>query len=230
MSIILVHGMGADDRTWELVRPPLVASGHDVVSVTNPLRTLSGDIAETKRAIDSATPPVVLAGHSYGGAVITNAGNHESVAALVYVAAFAPDAGETVQGIVSDFPRARGSSYMKRGPAGEWMHDLTRGEFWPEVAWDLTPAQRESVMRETRWTADCVFTEPSGPPAWARLPSTYVLAEDDATLPSEIQERMAVRMGAEVVRLSGSHYVTRVHAARVAEIIDRAAMKAPAPS
>ena len=164
----------------------------------------------------------MLAGHSYGGAVITNAGNHDAVAALVYVAAFAPDEGETVQGIVNRFPMAAGSAYMERDAAGEWITDLARPGYWSEIAWDLTPAQRESVIAETRWTADRVFTEATGPPAWRRLPSRYVLATDDRTLPPEIQELMAARMGAEVTRLPGSHYSPRVHAARVAEIIAEA--------
>jgi pimeloyl-ACP methyl ester carboxylesterase len=221
MSIVLVHGMGGDGRTWEAVAPLLTEAGHAVVTVRNDLETLSGDIASTVRAIESLEPPVLLAGHSYGGAVITGAGNHDAVAGLVYVAAFGPDEGETVQGIVNRFAMATGSSYMERGDAGQWITDLSRPGYWREVAWDLTPEQRESVIAETRWTADRVFTEPSGPPAWRRLPSRYVIATDDKTLPPEIQELMAARMGAEVTRLPGSHYVPRVHAQRVAEVIER---------
>jgi pimeloyl-ACP methyl ester carboxylesterase len=222
MSVVLVHGMGGTARTWEEVAPRLEAAGHAVVSVDNELATLSGDVASTVRAIESLEPPVVLAGHSYGGAVITNAGHHEAVAALVYVAAFAPDEGETVQGIVNRFPMAAGSSYMERGDGGEWITDLAAPGYWSEIAWDLTPAQRASVLAETRWTADRVFTEPSGPPAWRHLPTYYVLATEDRTLPTQIQELFAARMGAELTRLPGSHYTPRVHAARVAEIIDGA--------
>jgi pimeloyl-ACP methyl ester carboxylesterase len=211
------------------VAPRLEASGHTVVSVRNELRTLSDDVANTVRAIESLEPPVVLAGHSYGGAVITNAGNHDAVAALVYVAAFAPDEGETVQGIVNRFPMAKGSSYMQRGEAGEWITDLSVPGYWSEVAWDLTPEQRESVLAETRWTADRVFTEPSGAPAWRRLASHYVLAIDDRTLPTEIQELFAARMGADLTRLPGSHYTPRVHAAKVAAVIDHAARAVTVP-
>jgi pimeloyl-ACP methyl ester carboxylesterase len=223
MSVVLVHGMGGTEATWEEVAPRLEASGHTVVSVRNELQSLAGDVASTVRVIESLEPPVVLAGHSYGGAVITNAGNHDAVTALVYVAALAPDDGETVQGIVNRFPMAAGSSYMQRGDGGEWITDLAAGGYWSEIAWDLTPQQRESVLAETRWTADRVFTEPSGPPAWRRLPSHYVLATEDQTLPTEIQELFAARMGAELTRLPGSHYTPRVHPARVAEIIDGAA-------
>jgi pimeloyl-ACP methyl ester carboxylesterase len=219
MSVVLVHGMGGSERTWEQVAPLLEASGHPVVSVRNALESLSGDVASTIRAIESLEPPVVLAGHSYGGAVITNAGNHEAVVALVYVAAFAPAEGETVQGIVNRFPMAAGSAYMERGAAGEWITDLASPGYWSEIAWDLTPEQRESVLAETRWTADRVFTEPSGMPAWRRLPTHYVVATEDRTLPPEIQELFAARMGAEVTRLPGSHYTPRVHAARVAAVI-----------
>jgi pimeloyl-ACP methyl ester carboxylesterase len=222
VSIVLVHGMGGTERTWEEVKPLLETAGHTVVSVNNELKTLSGDVARTVRAIESLEPPVVLVGHSYGGAVITNAGNHDAVAALVYVAAFAPEEGETVQGIVNRVPMAAGSSYMERGEAGEWITDLAAPGYWSEIAWDLTPAQRESVLAETCWTADRVFTEPSGPPAWRRLPTHYVLATEDQTLPTEIQELFAARMGADLTRLPGSHYTPRVHAARVADIIDGA--------
>jgi pimeloyl-ACP methyl ester carboxylesterase len=222
MSVLLVHGMGGDERTWESVAPLLEQAGHAVVSVRNGLASLSEDVATTVRTIEAMEPPVVLAGHSYGGAVITNAGNHDAVTALVYVAAFAPDEGETVQGIVNRFPMAAGSSYMERDADGQWITDLARPGYWSEIAWDLEPEQRESVLAETRWTADRVFTEPSGPPAWRRLPSRYVLATDDRTLPPEIQELMAARMGAQVTRLPGSHYSPRVHAERVAEIIGEA--------
>lgn len=222
MSVVLVHGMGGTEATWEAVQPLLEASGHTVVSVRNELQTLAGDVESTVRVVESLEPPVVLAGHSYGGAVITNAGNHDAVAALVYVAAFAPDEGETVQGIVNRFPMAAGSSYMQRGDDGEWITALDGG-YWRDIAWDLTPEQRESVLTETRWTADRVFTEPSGPPAWRRLPAHYVLATEDQTLPTEMQELFAARMGAELTRLPGSHYTPRVHAAEVAAIIDRAA-------
>lgn len=223
MSVVLVHGMGGDERTWEAVEPLLAAAGHSVVSVRNGLESLTGDVAGTVRAIEAMEPPVVLAGHSYGGAVITGAGNHDAVSSLVYVAAFGPDEGETVQGIVNRFPMAAGSAYMQRGERGQWITDLARAGYWSEIAWDLTPEQRESVIAETRWTADRVFTEPSGPPAWKRRPSHYVIATGDRTLPPEIQELMAKRMGAEISRLPGSHYSPRVHAERVAEIIGSAA-------
>jgi pimeloyl-ACP methyl ester carboxylesterase len=223
VNVVLVHGMGANERTWEEVEPLL---GGAVVCVRNGLETLSADVATTVAAIESLEPPVLLAGHSYGGAVITNAGNHDAVAALVYVAAFAPEEGETVQGIVNRYPMAAGSAYMERGPGGEWITDLERPAYWSEVAWDLTPEQRDSVVAETRWTADGVFVERSGPPAWKRLPSDYVLATDDKTLPPAIQEMMAARMGARVTRLPGSHFTPRVHAARVAEVIERAGAEA----
>ena len=126
MTVVLVHGMGGDERTWEAVAPLLAESGHAVVTVRNGLESLSDDVASTTRAIESVEPPVVLAGHSYGGAVITNAGNHDAVAALVYVAAFAPDEGETVQGIVNRFPMAAGSAYMERDAAGQWITDLAQ--------------------------------------------------------------------------------------------------------
>ena len=221
MNIALVHGMGGTASTWEAVAPVLRAHGHAVTAIENPLESLSGDVANTVRAIEAMKGPVLLVGHSYGGAVITNAGNHQAVIGLVYVAAFGPDEGECVQDIVERYPPAAASAYMKRGPAGEWITDCD-GDYWQQIAWDLSPEQRETVRRETRWTAAQVFTEQSGKPAWRQLPTWYVLAEDDRTLRPDTQGWMAKRMGATVTIVPGSHFAPRVHAAAVVDQIERA--------
>jgi pimeloyl-ACP methyl ester carboxylesterase len=223
-NVVLVHGMGGTEGTWESVTPLLREHGHGVLAVENPMRSLSGDVVNTVQAIESMDGPVLLVGHSYGGAVITNAGNHAAAVGLVYVAAFAPDEGESVQAIVERYPPAPGSAYMKRGLAGEWMVDCDgEGEYWRDIAGDLTAEQRESVRRENRWTGPDVFTEVSGRPAWRHLPSWYMLAADDRTLRPETQAWMADRMGATVTRVPGSHFATRVHAPNVVELIERAA-------
>lgn len=221
MNIVLVHGMGGTAATWESVAPLLREHGHAVAAVENPLQSLSGDVANTALAIAALDGPALLVGHSYGGAVITNAGNHPAVAGLVYVAAFALEEGECVQAVVERYPPAPGSAFMKRGPAGEWISDCG-GDYWEQIAWDLTPEQRESVRLETRWTGPRVFTEPSGKPAWRHLPSWYMLARDDCTLRPETQAWMAERMGATVTAFPGSHYVPRVHANAVVEQIEHA--------
>lgn len=222
MNIVLVHGMGGTARTWELVAPRLREGGHRVAVVENAMASLRGDVERTLEAVEDLGGPVVLVGHSYGGAVITNAGNHPEAVALVYVAAFGPDEGETVQRIVETAPAAEGSAYMRRSAEGAWMTDFRDG-YWEAVAWDLTPEQRESVLRETRWTGPAVFTEVTEEPAWRNLPTWYMIAEDDRTLRPELQQRMAERMGATVVRVPGSHYVTRVHVEPVVELIEQAA-------
>ena len=125
MHVVLVHGVGGTPTTWSEVVPLLTAAGRDVTAVTNPLRSLTGDVAHTTAAVDALGGPVLLVGHSYGGAVITNAGRSPRVTGLVYVAAFAPDEGETVNEIVERYPPAEVSQYMRRGPNGEWASEHT---------------------------------------------------------------------------------------------------------
>ncbi|WP_173084562.1 alpha/beta hydrolase [Phytohabitans rumicis] len=165
--------------------------------------------------------PVLLVGHSYGGAVITNVGRAAPVKGLVYVAAFAPDEGETVNGIVERYPPAEVSKYMRRGPNGEWESEHTAA-YWEEIGWDVRPEQRPVWDAESRRSENAIFTEPTGVPAWRTLPSWYLVAADDRTLRPEIQRDMAARMGADTVEVPGSHFTPRVRPELVATLIERA--------
>ncbi|WP_433441162.1 alpha/beta fold hydrolase [Nonomuraea sp. CA-141351] len=222
MEIVLVHGAGGRPTTWSAVAPLLTARGHHVVTVTNPMTSLADDVANTLAAVEATTGPVLLAGHSYGGAVITNVGRHPRVRGLVYIAAFAPDEGESVNEIVERYEPAEISKYMRRGPNGDWKSEPDP-EFWAEIGWDLSAEQRAIVEAEGRAAEDLIFKQATGEPAWRKLPSWYVLAEQDRTLRPEIQADMAERMGATLERVPGSHYTTLVHSARVTDVILTAA-------
>lgn len=222
MDIVLVHGAGGRPTTWTEVEPLLAARGHRTVAVTNPLTSLEEDVAHTTSVIGERGGPVLLAGHSYGGAVITNAGRHPAVRGLVYIAAFAPEKGETVNGIVERYEPAEISAFMRRGPNGEWKSQP--GErFWAEIGPDLSPEHRAVVEAEGRKAEDAVFRQPTGEPAWRTLPSWYLVADDDRTLRPEAQRDMAARSGARTEHVPGSHYTTLVHARRVADLIHTAA-------
>jgi pimeloyl-ACP methyl ester carboxylesterase len=266
MKIVLVHGAGGTPTTWSEVAPRLLAAGHEVVAVTNPMRSLTGDVANTSAAIDAMVgaadgrdregqegmpsqhgmtdcteprragtadgregeegmpgrlSPVLLVGHSYGGAVITNAGRHPAVVGLVYVAAFGPDEGETVNQIVERYPPAEVAKYMRRGPNGEWASEHT-DEYWAEVGWDLTAAQRDTFHAGARASENAIFTQPTGRPAWRTLPSWYLVAQQDRTLRPEIQRDMAARMDATVTQTPGSHFTPLVRPAEVVALIEQA--------
>ncbi|RMB81496.1 alpha/beta hydrolase [Streptomyces shenzhenensis] len=223
MDIVLVHGAGGRPTTWSAVQPLLTARGHRLFTVTNPMTSLADDIAETAAALAGTSGPVLLAGHSYGGAVITGVGRDPRVKGLVYVAAFGPDEGETVNGIVERYEPAEISTYMRRGPNGEWKSQASP-EFWAEIGPDLSAGQRAVVEAEGRQADDLIFTQATGVPAWRSLPSWYLVADDDRTLRPEIQNFMAVRMKATVEHVPGSHYTTLVRPERVADLIHRAAL------
>jgi len=221
MNIVLVHGAGGTPATWTEVVPLLTAAGHTVTALTNPMTSMRDDIAHTASVVRSIDGPVLLVGHSYGGAVITNAGHEPNVTGLVYVAAFAPDEGESVNGIVERYPPAEVSKYMRRGPNGEWSSEHSE-DYWNEIGWDVAPDQRAVWDNESRQSSPEIFTDRSGAPAWKVKPSWYLVAAQDKTLPTVIQRDMSARMGATVADVPGSHFTPRVHPAEVVAFIERA--------
>jgi len=222
VSVLLVHGAGGTPSTWSAVEPLLNERGHQTLRVVNPLTSLADDIACTISALDQLGQPVLAVGHSYGGAVITNVGRDPRVAGLVYVAAFAPDEGESVRQIVNRYPPAEVSRHMRRGPNGEWKS--ARGAaYWAEIGWDLSREQRAEVMSEHRESADAIFTQATGEPAWRTRPSWYIVAADDKTLPPAIQRDMAARAGAVTSVLPGSHYTPWTRPDEVTAVVLQAA-------
>jgi pimeloyl-ACP methyl ester carboxylesterase len=225
MHLVLVHGAGGTPSTWLKIVPILQTAGFDVTPVTNPMESLRGDIVNTTAAVDATDGPVLLVGHSYGGAVITGAGNHERIAGLVYLAAFGPDEGETVNGIVERYDPAPISAHMTRGPAGEWKSDHG-GDFWDDIGWDLDPALRPRWDAEARPSADLIYTQATRQPAWRQVPSWYVVAADDRTLVPEAQRGMAARMKAQTYEFPGSHFLPLVHPGPAAAVVCEAARAA----
>jgi pimeloyl-ACP methyl ester carboxylesterase len=221
MRIILVHGAGGSSSSWSLVTPLLDERGLSYSVADNPSQSLSDDVAHVNALIDASDGPVLLVGHSYGGAVITNAGRHESVRGLVYVAAFAPDEGESVQKIVNSYPAAEVSSFMKRGADGAWIPD-GRPEARQALAWDVPDEIWEARESDSRVSANAIFTDVTDTPAWRALPAWYLLAANDKHIRIEAQRDMAARAGAAVSEVDSSHAVPHAAPARVIEVIDEA--------
>ena len=225
-NVVLVHGGFADGSGWRAVYDLLKQNGHQVSVVQNPTLSLEGDVAATRQVIDAQDGPVVLVGHSYGGAVITEAGTHENVAALVYIAAFAPDTGESVNTLIADPPP--GAPVPPILPPKDGFLFLDREKFAASFAGDL-PAEHAAFMADSQvpWGVDALggsITEP----AWRTKPSWYLVATEDRMIPPPAQRVMSERAGSTVVEVSGSHAIYLSQPAAVAALIEQAAATLPA--
>ncbi|MDV9178246.1 alpha/beta hydrolase [Streptomyces sp. W16] len=220
-NIVLVHGGFVDGSGWQSVHRLLTQDGFRVSVVQNPTLSLEGDVAATHRALDALDGPAVLVGHSYGGAVITEAGRHDRVAALAYIAAFAPDKDESVGTLVAD--PAPGAPVPPILPPVDGFLFLDRDKFAASFAGDL-PAEDAAFLADAQvpWGLDALggtITEP----AWRTRPSWYLVATDDHMIPPPVQHQMAERAGATVAEAAGSHAVYVSQPAAVAELIKQAA-------
>ncbi|MDQ1518046.1 MAG: hypothetical protein QOE80_3876 [Actinomycetota bacterium] len=220
-SIVLVHGGFVDGSGWEGVYQILRRSGHEVAIVQNPTLSLADDVAVTRRVLDQQPGNVVLVGHSYGGAVITEAGNHPKVAALVYITAFAPDGGESVNTLIADPPP--GAPVPPILPPQDGFLFLDKDEFAASFAADVEP-DLAAFMADSQvpWGVDALAGAISQP-AWRDKPTWYLIATEDRMIPPDAQRFMADRAKATQVEAAGSHaiYVSRPEA--VAAIIETAA-------
>jgi pimeloyl-ACP methyl ester carboxylesterase len=220
-NIVLVHGGFVDGSGWRGVYDHLTADGYRVAVVQNPTLSLAGDVAATNQILDGLGGPVVLAGHSYGGAVITEAGNHPNVAALAYITAFAPDKGESVNSLIADPPP--GAPVPPILPPKDGFLFLDRDKFAASFAADLPPAQAAFMAdSQVPWGVDALggaITEP----AWRTRPSWYLVATDDRMIPPPAQRAMAERAGASVSETPGSHSIYVSNPAAVAAVIAQAA-------
>ncbi|MCJ0762914.1 alpha/beta hydrolase [Variovorax sp. CYS-02] len=223
-SIVLVHGGFVDGSGWEGVYKILKKDGYEVTIVQNPTISLADDVAVTKRAIAAQPGPVVLVGHSYGGVVITEAGNHDKVAGLVYIAAFAPDKGESVNTLIKD-PQP-GAPVPPILPPQDGFLLLDKAKFAASFAADVN-SDTAAFMANSQvpWGVDALGGAVSDP-AWKSKPSWYLVAADDKMIPPPAQRLMSKRAGATVVETGGSHavYVSKPQA--VAELIEQAASNA----
>ncbi len=220
-AIVLVHGGFVDGSGWAGVYNILKKKGYDVSIVQNPTKSLADDVAVTKSAIDSLNNEVVLVGHSYGGVVITEAGTHPKVSDLVYIAAFAPDKGESVASLIAN--PTPGAPVPPILPSKDGYLFLDRTKFTASFAADVEP-ETASFMADSQvpWGVDAVSGAVSEP-AWKTKPSYYLVASDDKMIPPPAQRAMAGRVKAKITEVPGSHSVYVSRPAEVAEIIEKAA-------
>ncbi|HEX3711190.1 MAG TPA: alpha/beta hydrolase [Trebonia sp.] len=220
-NVVLVHGGFVDGSGWQGVYNLLTQDGYHVSVVQNPTLSLEGDVAATREIIDEQDAPVVLVGHSYGGAVITEAGTDENVAALVYLAAFAPDTGESVNTLIADPPP--GAPVPPILPPKDGFLFLDREKFPASFAGDL-PAKQAAFMADSQvpWGVDALSGSITNP-AWRAKPSWYMITTEDRMIPPAAQHAMSERAGSTVVEVAGSHSVYLSQPAAVANLIEQAA-------
>lgn len=221
VSIVLVHGGFVDGSGWEGVHKILSKDGYEVIVVQNPTVSLEDDVAVTKRAIAGAKHPVLLVGHSYGGVVITEAGNDPKVRALAYIAAFAPDGGESVQSLIAN--PAPGAPVPPILPPQDGFLKLDSTKFAASFAADVDPVTaRFMADSQVPWGINALAGKVSVP-AWKSKPSYYLVARDDHMIPPPAQRAMAKRAGATTVEVPGSHAVYVSRPQDVAHLIEEAA-------
>jgi pimeloyl-ACP methyl ester carboxylesterase len=220
-AIVLVHGGFVDGSGWAGVYNILKKKGYDVLIVQNPTKSLADDVAVTKAAIASQNREVILVGHSYGGVVITEAGNDPKVVGLVYITAFAPDRGESVASLIANPPP--GAPVPPILPPKDGHLFLDRNKFAASFAADVEP-ETASFMANSQvpWGLDALQGAVSEP-AWKTKPSHYLVAADDKMIPPPAQRAMAGRAKAKVMEVPGSHAVYVSNPAAVAEMIEKAA-------
>src|SRR5215475_8056668 len=220
-NVVLVHGGFVDGSGWAGVYQILKKSGYSVTVVQNPTVSLADDVATTKRALAAQTGPAILVGHSYGGVVITEAGTHPNVAGLVYITAFAPDKGESVNTLIANPPP--GAPVPPILPPKDGYLFLDKTKFPASFAGDVDP-NTAAFMADSQvpWGLDALagaITEP----AWKSKPSWYLLVRDDKMIPFPAQQTMAKRADATVVEVPGSHAIYVSNPNAVAALIKQAA-------
>ncbi len=223
-NIILVHGGFVDGSGWEGVYDILTKDGFTVTVVQNPTTSLADDVAVTRRAIAAQNGPAILVGHSYGGVVITESGNDPKIKGLVYIAAFAPDTGESVSSLIANPPP--GASVPPILPPQEGFLFLDRDKFAASFAADVPPAQASFMAAsQVPWGVAALGGKVTVP-AWKSKPSWYLVTADDHMIPPPAQRQMAARAHATVTETAGSHAIYVSNPQAVASLIEKAAESA----
>jgi pimeloyl-ACP methyl ester carboxylesterase len=215
-NIVLVHGFWADGSSWNKVIPILENAGHKVIAVQLPLHSLADDVATTKRAVEQLGGPTILVGHSYGGIVITNAGyNNPNVKGLVYVAAFAPNEGQSlgdffdVSKLPKDFLKTDSGGFAYINP--DLFHDM--------FAQDVDLAQADIMATTQKPPSLAILPEKSGPPAWKQLPTWYEVSGNDRMIPPDVERMFAKQINATTITVNASHVPFISHPDQIAGLI-----------
>ena len=216
INIILVHGVWCDGSTWREVMTPLVAAGHKVYAAQMPLTSFDGDVAAVERLLDHVVGPVVLVGHSYGGAVITAVGGHEKVKKLVYLTAFAPDVNEPFGSLLMIHPPA---AHFELGPDQHGFVWATAAIFADAVAHDINPEEVDFAVAVQKPYAHKLFLATVQSPAWKIRPSAYLVTTEDRIFDPRTQRMLAERMGATTHEIPSSHHVAAAYPTEVAAFI-----------
>ena len=228
MSIVLVHGGFVDGSGWAAVYKLLKKDGYDVAVVQNPTLSLADDVAVTRRAIAAQGGPVLLVGHSYGGAVITEAGTDPKVAGLVYIAAFAPDSGESVSSLIKDPPP--GAAVPPILPPRDGFLFLDPAKFHFSFAADVdVDTATFMASSQVPWGVEALAGTITQP-AWRTKPSWYLVSTEDRMIPPPAQRTMSKRAGSTVTEVAGSHAVYVSQPKPVAAFIEKAANEVAAKS
>jgi len=226
-NIVLIHGAGADGSIWSGVIERLQAGGYHVTAPQFPLTALADDVARLRQVLDLQDGPVIVAGHSYGGQVMTALGpDAPNVAGLVYIAAFGLDQGESLGALLSQGPVTPALAHLVTDSHGfGW---LSEDDFVNHFAADVDPVRARVMYAAQQPLAMSAFSEVMGVPAWKTLPSWYLVAADDQALPPDAERQFAARMGATTVEIPSSHVAMVSHPGDVTQLIETAAKAVPA--
>lgn len=216
-NIVLVHGFWADGSSYNQITAQLLTEGYEVIAVQNPLTSLADDVAATKRVLNRIEGQCILVGHSWGGMVITEAGNDEKVSGLVYIAALAPDAGESMVDLLSEYENP--SQYFQEQEGFIWISQ----EGVEKILANDLPIEKAALIYATQTPASVsLLTAKTTTSAWKKKPSWYIVANQDQAVPPELQFNLAQRIGAKTVVLESGHVPIISHTSEVLEVIREA--------
>jgi pimeloyl-ACP methyl ester carboxylesterase len=228
-NIVLVHGAWADGSSWSAVIERLQADGYNVIAPQFPMTSIADDVARLRQVLDFQDGPTIVAGHSYGGQIMTSLGTDApNVAGLVYIAAFGIDEGESLGALLSQGPVTPALAHLFTDKQGfGW---LSEDDFVHHFAADVDPVKAKAMYAVQQALAGSAFTDVMGVPAWKSLPSWFLVATEDQAIPPDAERLFASRMGATTIEVPSSHVAMVSHPDEVTQLIETAAAAVPAAS